>query len=49
MKDSPSLSCNLKDYDVTSVKYGDDDEKHQEQEADEEHDSLNHHSCKHII
>ena len=45
--DSPGISGDFKDDDVTAVKNGDDDHEHQEQEADEKHESLNGHSCKH--
>ena len=44
--DSPCLSRDFKDDEITPVKNGDNDQKHQEQEADEEHNSLNGHSCQ---
>lgn len=44
--DSPSLSCDFKDNDVTAIKNRDNDQKHQEQKADEKHNSLNGHSCR---
>lgn len=44
--DSPRLPRHCEGDDVTAVKNGDNDQKHQEQEADEEHNSLNRHSCQ---
>ena len=42
----PRLSCDFKDDEVTAVKNGDNDHKHQEQEADEKHEGLDGHSCR---
>ena len=46
MADSPSLSCDFKHEEVTTMENRDDDQKHQEQEADEKHNSLHGHSCQ---
>lgn len=43
---SPGLARHLKHNPVAAVEYGHDDEKDQEQEADEEDDGLDGHSCK---
>lgn len=42
--DSPRLPRNFKHDDIPAVKHGEDDEKHQEQEADEKHKRLDGHS-----
>lgn len=42
---SPGLPGDFKDDEVALVENGDDDQEDQEQEADEEHNGLNGHSC----
>lgn len=46
VSDSPCFSSYFEDDDITAVKNRDNDQKHQEQEADEKHNSLNNHSCQ---